>query len=273
MKRTRSKRNEPPLHPRCPGNTTKPHRRFQTSFRNQSESVNQALIRNNNLQLSFSKDQIDPEGLLSFQASGGQFRPHSVGLHRHQAINQPAMTRFGFGSARPFNPFISYPNPRFRRNAFNYFTRFHQSNPPRIPSTMRQFQETQRHWNAKFTQQRSRMHNSAIPAFDSRNKGPKEKGYSNKNKDSMRRKWQVMPEADRCRPDDFTFSLVTYNMLSDSLLYENIYLYEDCDQEHLGWGYRKEKLLAELLSYEAEVSLCLQAISKYCKAAYNTCKA
>ena len=262
MKRTRSQRNQPLSHPRCPGNSTKPQRRFQNLFRNHSESVNKALIRNNNLQLPFSEDQTNPEGLLSFHASGGQFRPHSAGLNRHQAVNQPAMgpmTRFGFGSARPFNPFILYPSPRFCLNAFNYFTRFHQSNAPRIPSTARQFQETQRHWNAKFTQQRYRMHNSATPAFDSRNNGHEEKGYSNKSKESMRRKWQFMPEADRCRPNDFTFSLVTYNILSDSLLYENMYLYEDCDQEHLGWGYRKEKLLAELLSYEAEI-LCLQEV-------------
>jgi mRNA deadenylase 3'-5' endonuclease subunit Ccr4 len=100
------------------------------------------------------------------------------------------------------------------------------------------------------------MRTSATPAYESRNKG---RNYSNKNKDFMRRKWQAMREADHCRPGDFTFSLVTYNMLSDSLLYENINLYEGYDEEHLSWGYRKEKLLAELLSYEAEVSLCFAA--------------
>lgn len=70
----------------------------------------------------------------------------------------------------------------------------------------------------------------------------------------MRREWQALPEADQCSPDDFSFSIVTYNVLSDSLLYENMYLYEECYHEDLSWEYRKEKLLSELLGYDAEVS-------------------
>ena len=258
MKRARNERNQPSSHPRFPGNTTRPPIGNQTLFRNHSESVNKAVIRNNNSQLSFSEDQNNRQNLLSSQAIGGRSGPYLGGLSQHQAAWPAAMSGF----VRPFlfgnrqsmsNP--RYFQPRFR-GAFNYYTRLNQSNLQRIPSTTRQFQETQGHWNANSTHQRNYMRTSANAASEIRHKGHKAKVSLDKHKDSMRREWQIMPEADQCRPDDFKFSLVTYNMLSDSLLYENFYLYEDCNEDYLGWGYRKEKLLAELLGYEAEVSLC-----------------
>lgn len=251
MKRTRSQRNQHSSPPHVAGNTTTPLMRNQTLFRNHSESVDNAIIRNNNLQLSFSEDQINPERQLSFGAFGGQFRPHSSGLNQHRAAWPAAMNGFAFGGRQ----FISCPRffQQNFRSAFNYYTR---PNSQRIPRTTRQFQETQRHWNAGFTQQRNFMHTSTISASEINNTGHKANGYLNKRKDSMRRKWQALPEAEQCRPNEFSFSLVTYNMLSDSLLYENMYLYQDCNNDYLSWGYRKEKLLAELLGYEAEVSLC-----------------
>ena len=252
MKRARSERNQPCSRPRFPKNITI---RSQTGFRSHNESVDNSVIRNNNQQLSYREDQVRPGSLSSFEASGGQFRPRSAGLIQHQTVRPTAMN--GLTSSRHF---VSYPTARlFRphfRGALNNYARF---NSPRIPSNMHQFQEaqaTQGQWNARYVQRNFGHTNTITSTNGIQNKGHKAKAYLDKNTVSMRRKWQAMPEVDQCRPNEFTFSLVTYNLLSDSLLFENMFLYEECDQDYLNWGYRKEKLLAELLGYDAEVSLC-----------------
>lgn len=71
----------------------------------------------------------------------------------------------------------------------------------------------------------------------------------------MHRRWHSLPvNSDLKMLKGFIFSMVTYNLLSNSLLHENMFLYESCDEQDLAWCNRKEKLLAELLSYNAEVS-------------------
>lgn len=254
MKRARSERNQPCSRPRFPQNFTI---RSQPWFRSHNESVNNLVIRNNNRQLSYREDQVRPGSLSSFGPSGGQFRPRSAGLIQHQTVRPVAMNGFSSGGRQ----IMSYPTARlFRplfRSAFNNYARFNSST---IPSSRQQFQETQatyRQWNARYVQQRNFGHTGTITSTNGiQNKGHKAKSYLDKNTVSMRRKWQTMPEVDQCRPNEFTFSLVTYNLLSDSLLFENMFLYEECDQDCLNWGYRKEKLLTELLGYDAEVSLC-----------------
>ena len=55
--------------------------------------------------------------------------------------------------------------------------------------------------------------------------------------------------------DSFNFSVLSYNILSDDLLWENTALYRDCPGWTLQWNYRKENLLKELESYNADVSI------------------
>ena len=261
MKRTHNERSQMSSRPRFPRNTTAYFLRNQTQFQNHSESANKEIIRNNNLQLSFCEDQINPSRLLSFEATRRQFTPNSVGLNRHQPTLPSAMNRFAFGG-RQFYQFTAYPRifQQSFRSACNSYSR---SNSQRFPGTTSQFQEMQQRQNAKFTQQRNYTISSAKLQSKGREFKPE---YAGRNRVSMRRKWHALPEARQSRVDEFCFSLVTYNMLSDSLLYENMFLYEDCDEDYLSWGYRKQRLLAELLGYDAEVSLrfsgCVESANK-----------
>ncbi|XP_028398583.1 protein angel homolog 2-like [Dendronephthya gigantea] len=261
MKRGYNEIYQPSVRPRVPvghRNASFPRSQFRYD---RSESVNKAIIRNNS-QLSFGTDQINPES-QSFEARGGQYRPHLGGRNHHQGFLPSAMSRFAFG-ARQIRPIASYPmffQSGFR-SAFNHYPR---STPQGIPSNTLQFQEAQRHWNARFTQSQNgmRTNNSSLRTRERGQSGHRDergKAFSHRNKFSMRREWQALiPEAGQCRPDEFSFSIVTYNILSDSLLYENMFLYEECYHEDLGWEFRKEKLLSELLGYDAEI-LCLQEV-------------
>ena len=49
------------------------------------------------------------------------------------------------------------------------------------------------------------------------------------------------------------FRLASYNLLSQELLERNSYLYSNCDQNHLDWKYRQEKLWNEIKFFNAEV--------------------
>ena len=263
MKRSRRERNQPFSRPRFPNNTTI---RSQTWFRSHNESVYNSVIRNNNQQLSYCQDQIRPGSLPSFEASGGQFRPLLAGLNQHQTVRQAAMN--GFLASGGGRQFMSYPTARLFRSHFRrVLSNYARFNSPRIPSRTQQFQEaqaTQQQWDVRSVRQRNFEHNStASSANGTKNRGHKAKDYLDKNAVFMRRKWQTLSEVDQCRLNEFSFSVVTYNLLSDSLLFENMFLYEECDQEHLHWGYRKEKLLAELLGYDAEVSLCLMLKARF----------
>ena len=55
--------------------------------------------------------------------------------------------------------------------------------------------------------------------------------------------------------DNFNFSVLSYNILSDDLLWGNAALYRNCPTWTLQWNYRKENLLKELKSYNADVSI------------------
>eukprot|EP00117_Sycon_ciliatum_P037976 scpid50307/ scgid4282/ len=50
-----------------------------------------------------------------------------------------------------------------------------------------------------------------------------------------------------------TVNIVTYNVLSDKLLFNNPDLYPDRNGPYLNWEYRKGRLLKEILSYKADV--------------------
>eukprot|EP00892_Ulva_mutabilis_P011453 jgi/Ulvmu1/8680/UM047_0020.1 len=57
------------------------------------------------------------------------------------------------------------------------------------------------------------------------------------------------------------FTMMSYNILSDSLLYQNAYLYVGCDSRVLKWRYRFERLLAEIRHHEPAI-LCVQEVDK-----------
>lgn len=51
-----------------------------------------------------------------------------------------------------------------------------------------------------------------------------------------------------------SFSILSYNVLSDKLLHKNMHLYErSLAPLVFTWGYRSERLLSEILSYDCDV--------------------
>nr|XP_019966407.1 PREDICTED: protein angel homolog 2 isoform X1 [Paralichthys olivaceus] len=83
---------------------------------------------------------------------------------------------------------------------------------------------------------------------------------------SLQRHWETSPA---CRtfpqpPGDstvFDFSVMSYNILSQELLQDNVYLYRHCDPGVLPWEYRLPNLLAEIQQHDADI-LCLQEVQE-----------
>jgi len=55
----------------------------------------------------------------------------------------------------------------------------------------------------------------------------------------------------------FKIHIVCYNILSQLLLEDNFYLYNNCFKTNLKWYKRKDRLLRELLRQDADI-FCLQ---------------
>lgn len=70
------------------------------------------------------------------------------------------------------------------------------------------------------------------------------------------RKWHNLRR--RCyhpkRSNNFTFKVVSYNVLADDLLHSNSYLYNGAEEWFKHWEYRRRNLLQELSYYNADVS-------------------
>lgn len=63
------------------------------------------------------------------------------------------------------------------------------------------------------------------------------------------------------KPSQKAFTMMSYNILSDKLLYENDYLYAGCDRKVVKWKYRLKKVFAEIKHY-APAILCVQEVDK-----------
>ncbi|XP_033736218.1 protein angel homolog 2-like isoform X2 [Pecten maximus] len=79
------------------------------------------------------------------------------------------------------------------------------------------------------------------------------------------RKWewtsigrQCLFENRRCSGTDFT--VMSYNVLAQNLLHDNMYLYLNSEEKHLQWDYRKHILLREIKEHLPDI-LCLQEVN------------
>lgn len=72
-----------------------------------------------------------------------------------------------------------------------------------------------------------------------------------------KRNWINVPylKSNRTERKLFDFTVVSYNILADNLLWKNLYLYKSCPPEALQWDYRRDKIIAELHQANADVSL------------------
>ena len=70
------------------------------------------------------------------------------------------------------------------------------------------------------------------------------------------RRWHSLRR--RCyhwqRSQNFSFKVVSYNVLADGLLHANSHLYTGTESWVQLWEYRKKNLLQEILHYDADVS-------------------
>lgn len=57
----------------------------------------------------------------------------------------------------------------------------------------------------------------------------------------------------------FRFTLVSYNILSQSLLNDHLYLYTGCNSKDLEWPRRGHRIVSELISNQADI-ICLQEV-------------
>ena len=75
--------------------------------------------------------------------------------------------------------------------------------------------------------------------------------------DKLGRRWHNLRR--KCyrpqRNQNFTFKVVSYNVLADGLLHSNSHLYCGSEEWLKDWEYRRKNLLKELLSYKADVSI------------------
>lgn len=72
------------------------------------------------------------------------------------------------------------------------------------------------------------------------------------------RSWAYANNADS---SGTSFTMMSYNILSDALLYQNHYLYTGCDSRVLKWRYRFERLFTEIRHYAPSI-LCIQEVDK-----------
>ncbi|XP_067428516.1 protein angel homolog 2 isoform X2 [Thunnus thynnus] len=83
---------------------------------------------------------------------------------------------------------------------------------------------------------------------------------------ALQRQWESSPTC-RTFPQPpgvnaaFDFSVLSYNILSQELLRDNIYLYQHCHPGVLPWEYRLPNLLNEIRQYDADI-LCLQEVQQ-----------
>lgn len=56
------------------------------------------------------------------------------------------------------------------------------------------------------------------------------------------------------RGASLSFTVASYNILSQALLEEHSYLYEHLEERYRTWNHRRQKLLHELVTYQPDVS-------------------
>ncbi|XP_047194133.1 protein angel homolog 2 [Hippoglossus stenolepis] len=83
---------------------------------------------------------------------------------------------------------------------------------------------------------------------------------------SLQRHWETSPACSTSpQPPGastvFDFSVMSYNILSQELLQDNVYLYRHCEPGVLPWEYRLPNLLAEIQQHDADI-LCLQEVQE-----------
>lgn len=62
-----------------------------------------------------------------------------------------------------------------------------------------------------------------------------------------------------CSKSDFKFSVVTYNILSQTLLNQHSYLYMRCNPQDVRWPTRGPRIVSKIIAHQADI-ICLQEV-------------
>jgi len=76
---------------------------------------------------------------------------------------------------------------------------------------------------------------------------------------NLNRKWMTMNNPSFGVDPKFSFSVMTYNILSHKLADRHTYLYNHCNSSYVSWKYRRDNLALEMLTYNADI-ICLQEV-------------
>lgn len=102
---------------------------------------------------------------------------------------------------------------------------------------------------------RQRLHSTDGPLASKTTMPPMPKPLFQSVKD-IGRVWQFRGRTGtRHHRKSVQFTIVSYNVLADSLLQSHPTLYDDCEEWVLHWEYRKKNLLKEILFYDADVRI------------------
>lgn len=72
-----------------------------------------------------------------------------------------------------------------------------------------------------------------------------------------KRLWSMTDYEDRLKTshhEHFLFRLISYNILAQRLIEDNPFLYENCQEHHLFWNRRRDRLFNEILDQNADVT-------------------
>ncbi|ORX87924.1 DNase I-like protein [Anaeromyces robustus] len=76
---------------------------------------------------------------------------------------------------------------------------------------------------------------------------------------NLNRKWMNVNNQEYGVDPRFTFSVMTYNVLSHKLADRHDYLYRSCNPNFVSWKYRRDNLALEMLTYNSDI-ICLQEV-------------
>jgi len=76
---------------------------------------------------------------------------------------------------------------------------------------------------------------------------------------NLNRKWMNLERPNFGVNPSFTFSIMTYNILSHKLADRHTYLYSSCNSNYVNWKYRRDNLALEMLTYNSDI-ICLQEV-------------
>jgi len=76
---------------------------------------------------------------------------------------------------------------------------------------------------------------------------------------NLNRKWMSLERPDYGVNPSFSFSVMTYNILSHKLADRHTYLYRSCNSSYVNWKYRRDNLALEMLTYNSDI-ICLQEV-------------